>query len=78
MLKIVALTDLSKDESGDEEETITQVTKEAQVNRIFKILRVFFYTKLCSATLGDHRGIRIHASFVTEAKWKSGLCSWTL
>lgn len=31
MLKIVALTDLSKDESGDEEETITQVTKEAQV-----------------------------------------------
>jgi hypothetical protein len=32
MIKIVALTDLSKDDENQEEETITQVTKEAQVN----------------------------------------------
>jgi hypothetical protein len=32
MFKIVALTDLSKDEENLEEETITQVTKEAQVS----------------------------------------------
>lgn len=33
MLKIVALTDLSKDEEHQEDETITQVSKEAQVSR---------------------------------------------
>jgi hypothetical protein len=33
MIKIVALTDLSKDDENQEEETITQVTKEAQVSQ---------------------------------------------
>lgn len=33
MYKIVALTDISKDEDNQEDETITQVTKEAQVSR---------------------------------------------
>lgn len=33
MFKIIALTDIAKDEENQEEETITQVTKEAQVNR---------------------------------------------
>lgn len=31
MIKIITLNDLSKDEGRDEDETITQVTKEAQV-----------------------------------------------
>lgn len=35
MFKIVALTDQSKDEEHQEDETITQVTKEAQVNDFF-------------------------------------------
>lgn len=42
MFKIIALADLSKDEENQEEETITQVTKEAQVKRklhkAFKLL----------------------------------------
>lgn len=33
MFKITALNDLSLDEGRDEDETITQVTKEAQVNK---------------------------------------------
>lgn len=35
MIKIVALTDSSKDEEHQEDETITQVSKEAQVSRKF-------------------------------------------
>ena len=35
MIKIVALTDSSKDEEHQEDETITQVSKEAQVNQKF-------------------------------------------
>lgn len=31
MFKIIALTDVAKDEAPQEDETITQVTKEAQV-----------------------------------------------
>lgn len=38
MFKIVALTDLSKAEEHQEDETITQVTKEAQVINFIKDL----------------------------------------
>lgn len=37
MIKIVALTDKSEDDEHQEDETITQVTKEAQVNRSLQI-----------------------------------------
>ena len=38
MIKIVALTDLSKDEEHQDDEAITQVSKEAQVIQNFHLL----------------------------------------
>lgn len=71
MFKILALTDVSKDSDTQEDETITQVTKEAQVIESFELQKFLLF--IWRHFLGDNRCVRIHESLVTEAEWQIGI-----
>jgi hypothetical protein len=71
MIKIVALTDSSKEEEHQEDETITQVSKEAQVKQKFKFVKKVLLIQTPIGVKGNNCGVGVHACAVAEAKWKA-------